>query len=93
MLPTDFPEANTTLSKPADSTDEQCTGLRAWSGEVVVDENGTKWPCIISKWQPSKEDIDTINAGGAIWLQVYGRGMSPVLLSTDYPFVSVETAE
>lgn len=84
MLPVDFKEANLTFGKPADMTDEQCSSLRVWVGN-----NPDQFPVIISKWQPSKEDIETINKGEGIYLTVTGSSMPPVSLFTENPFSTV----
>jgi len=83
MLPKDFQEANFTYHKPADMTDEQCSSL-----SVFIGKDGDGFPCIISKWQPNKEDIEAINNGDGIWLCITGTGMPPVSLFTDNPFES-----
>ena len=84
MLPVDFKEANFTFGKPVDMTDEQCSSLRVWKGNST---DGT--PCIISKWQPNKEDIEAIAKGEAIYLTITGHGMPPVSLQTEHPFVPI----
>lgn len=81
MLPINFPEANLTFTKPASMTDEECGSLPVFSGQ---DLDGR--PCIISKWQPSKEDIEAINRGEGIYLIISGTGMPPVSLQTEDPF-------
>ncbi len=83
MLPTDFPEANFTFTKPESMTDEECSDLRVFKGSY---HDGT--PVIISKWQPSKEDIEAINRGEGIFLLITGLGMPPVSIFTENPFVS-----
>jgi len=83
MLPIDFKEANFTFTKPAGWTDEQCSDLRVWRGAY---SDGT--PGIISKWQPSKEDIEAINRGEGIYLSITGTGMPPISLFTEYPFTA-----
>lgn len=89
MLPVTFPESNFVYTKPAGWTDEQCSDLPVWKGEAPIDEAGTKAPMIISKWQPSKEDIEAINRGEGIYLSITGNGMPPVSLFTESPFVQV----
>lgn len=86
MLPTNFPEANFTFTKPNGWTDEQCGDLRVFRGK---DSEGV--PCIISKWQPSKEDIEAINRGEGIYLSIVSTGMPPVSLFTENPFADVPT--
>ena len=77
MLPIDFDGANLTLEKPASMTDEQCTSIRAFKG---MDEENS--PFILTIWQPSKEDIEAINAGRPICLKTFGHFFPPVALFT-----------
>lgn len=86
MLPTDFPQANFTFQKPSGMTDEQCSDLRVWKGDVKIDEQGNTFPAIISRWQFSKEDLEEIQRTGCIWLSITGGGMPPVSLFTENPF-------
>lgn len=85
-MPVTFDQANFTFGKPPDMTDEQCSSLHVYKGECPVNEQGTMMPVIISKWQPSKEDIEAINKGAAIFLSITGQGMPPVSLFTENPF-------
>lgn len=77
MMPVDFEGSNITLGKPDGWTDEQCTSIRAMQG---VDTNGA--PYFLTKWMPSKEDIEAINAGRGFWVQTYGMYFQPVLIVT-----------
>lgn len=36
-----------------------------------------------TKWMPTKDDLDRLNAGAAIYLQTLGDGMPPVWCGTD----------
>lgn len=70
-------------------TDEQCSSLHVWKGyHKEMTDSKTFLPCIISKWQPSKEDIEAINKGEAIYLSITGHGMPPVSLFTENPFIT-----
>lgn len=82
MLPIEFPEKNFTFQKPASMTDKECSSLDVWRGET---EDGV--PAIISKWQPSREDLDALNRGEGLYLQILGTGMPPVSLYTENPFI------
>lgn len=84
MLPVNFPESNQPFTKPDGWKDEDCFDLSAYNG---FDENGK--PVVITKWQPSKEDIEAINNGDGIWVWVVG-GLPPMLLSTENPFIKTE---
>ena len=81
MLPLNFKESNFTFTKPAEMNDDECGDLGVYRGQY---SDGT--PCIISKWQPSKEDIEAINRGEAIYLSICGSCMPPVTLFTGNPF-------
>ena len=83
MLPVDFQEANFTFGKPVDMTDEECGSLRVHKGQYP---DGT--PRITSKWLPNKEDIEAINRGEGIYLNIIGYGMPPVSLQTENPFIT-----
>jgi hypothetical protein len=90
MLPIDFPEKNIIYEKPNGWTDEQCSDLSVWRGEVPIDDHGNTAPTVISCWQPSKEDIEAIIAGKPIWLYITGTAQPPVSLSTDHPFAQAQ---
>ncbi len=77
MLCIDFPEANHTIGKPHDMTDEECHSVRAHVGK---DETNT--PFISTVWQPSYEDLKALNAGRPVVLKILGMGMPPVSLYT-----------
>ncbi|GAB2959091.1 hypothetical protein GCM10027048_27900 [Hymenobacter coalescens] len=77
MLPVDFPGTNITFAKPGDMTDEQCYALKA-----MVGTDGNGFPYTLTAWQPSYEDLQALNAGRPIMLQIIGGGMPPVALWT-----------
>jgi hypothetical protein len=86
MLPIDFPEKNFVFKKPPDMTDEQCSDLSVWRGDIPCDEQGNCFPGIISCWKLSKEDLEEIQRTGVIWLSITGHGMPPVSVFTENPF-------
>ncbi len=77
MRPIHFEESNATFGKPLGMTDEECLPISAYVGK---DENGK--PYINTVWQPSKEDIEAINAGRPIIVNVFGAGLPPMCLFT-----------
>lgn len=85
MLFVEFEGANTQLNKPQDWTDEQCSSVVAYHGK---DNNGV--PVWILKCMPSKEDIEAIQAGRGIYLQVCGQRMPP---SDYFPPVGLFTVD
>ena len=78
-MPVYFEGCNRRFVKPSSMTDEECTPLDAFvfavpESDVVVTR---------TYWMPSKEDIDAINAGRGIALDIYiSGGMPPVSLFT-----------
>lgn len=82
MKPTEFSEQNKVFTKPENMTDEQCLPLPVWHG---TDQAG--FPLIISCWKPTEEEINQIKETGVIWLSIVGKGMPPVSLTTESPFV------
>lgn len=70
-------EGSKPIHKPADMIDEQCSSL-----DIVRLENSQGFPIIRSYWMPNKEDIEAINSGRGVWLDIIGHGMPPVSLFT-----------
>lgn len=80
MRPIDFEGANAIYEKPKSMTDEECFPVSAYQH---VDEKGNVVQ-INTVWQPSKEDIEAINAGRPIIVSICGSGLPPMsLLTTD----------
>lgn len=87
MLPIDFTERNFVYSKPEGWTDEQCSDLPVWKGEVPIDDKGNTAHGIISCWKFSKEDLKEIQRTGVIWLNVTADVQPPISLFTENPFI------
>lgn len=81
MLPTTFQGSNFVFTKPKSMSDEECSDLPVFRGK---DTEGT--PVIISCWKFSKEDLETIQKTGVIYLQTIGEVTPPVALYTENPF-------
>lgn len=84
MHPINFQGARE-IGKPEDMTDEQCYSLWAMPFEYKredPDGNTVTSNVWLECWQPSKEDIEAINAGRPIWLQIHSNGLPPVALLT-----------
>ena len=77
----DFPEANFSFTKPANTREDQCGTLRVQKG--IVDIGGDKFPVNISAWKPSAEDLERLNAGGLIYLNIFSQGHPMVSVSTE----------
>lgn len=73
------------IGKPEDMTDDECFSLWAMPIEytrTLPDGNPTVSKVWVECWQPSKEDIEAINAGRPVWLQIHSHGLPPVALFT-----------
>lgn len=73
------------MHKPEDMTDEQCYSLWAHQNDYQytgADGKEHDARCWTEMWQPSKEDIEAINAGRPIILQIHSHGLPPVALFT-----------
>jgi len=66
-------------------TDEECSSLDVWRG---ADEGGNHR--IISFWKPSYEDLQALNAGGGIYLDIYSIVQPVVSLYVESPFKPTE---
>lgn len=85
MLPTTFEGCNFVFTKPEGWRDEDCGDLPVYRGRALTEDGGT-YPCIISCWKFSKEDLEEIQKTGCIYLSVTGTRMVPVGLFTENPF-------
>jgi hypothetical protein len=86
MLPVDFTERNFVFTKPNDMTDEQCSDLPVFKGQT-----SDGFPCIVSCWKLSKEDLEEVTKNGVVYLSITGHGMPPVSLFTENPFIQTES--
>lgn len=77
MIPIVFEGCNTELKKPSDMDDNQCMSLPA---ACAYGPDGR--PYFVSAWKPNKEDVDAINRGEPIYLQLVGFERPPVVLYT-----------
>jgi hypothetical protein len=77
MRPIHFEESNITFEKPVSMDDSECLPISAYVGK---DENGNIF--INTVWQPSKEDIEAINEGRPIIVNVAGSALPPMSLFT-----------
>lgn len=66
MHPIEFP-GSYVIGKPKDMTDEQCSDIYAQSFTT-----GDGFPVFRMAWQPSLEDINAINAGRPVYLDITG---------------------
>lgn len=84
MKPIQF-EGAREIGKPKNMTDEQCSSIWAhnydfpFTGSDCKQYQGRIWT---EMWQPSKEDIEAINAGRPIILQIHSEGLPPVSMLT-----------
>jgi hypothetical protein len=84
MHPINFPGAKY-VGKPENVKDEHCFGMPAmpveypYTGEDGKQYQGRMW---VEMWQPSREDIEAINAGRPIILQIHSFALPPVAAFT-----------
>jgi hypothetical protein len=85
MMPIDFPGAKV-IGKPESMTDEQCSSIYAMDVNIDygkdAEGNDVKGRMWVEAWKPSKEDIEAINRGEPIWLQIHSNGLPPVAVFT-----------
>lgn len=89
MLPADFPQSNYVYEKPNNVSDELCVNLPAWKG-VAENDGDDSLPIIISCWRFNKEDLETIQRTGQIWISIMSDNLPPIALQTVNPFVEDE---
>jgi hypothetical protein len=77
----DFEGTNHAFGKPPEMTDDQCGTLRVKRG--IADLAGEDFPVSTSGWKPSPEDLERLNAGGLIFLNIFGIGHPVVSVSTE----------
>jgi len=75
LKPIEFPEANTVLNKPDNMTDEECMPL-----PVCVCRDSEDLPLIISCWEPTTEEWDTLLKQGRIYIAIVSEEYHPPLI-------------
>ncbi len=82
MIPVYFPEANKVFGPPKDLTEEQCSKVHAFVGEVQgggCDGMGM----IVVAYEPSPYDLEVLNNGGKVYLSCLGS-LPPHFLTTSF---------
>lgn len=94
MLAINF-EGAREIGKPKNMTDEECSSLailQSYSERpevrpefvMVGETEGPPYPFTLSCWQPSKEDIEAVNAGRPVWVRILTHTVHPIgLFTTD----------
>lgn len=77
----DFEGTNFAFTKPENTTDDQCGTLRVQRGLVEIE--GQDFPVNTSGWKPSPEDLERLNNGGLIFLNIFGAGHPMVSVGTE----------
>lgn len=77
MMPIDFENANVKIEVPEPRNEGMYTMYPAYEFRNEMDA-----PCLITLWQPSKEDIENIVAGRAIAVLQIGHGFNRIMLTT-----------
>lgn len=80
MIPIDFEGSNITLNKPDNMTDEQCLSIKAYKGL-----NNDGFPCFITCWKPSEEELEQLKQGYCVWLSVLSNSFAPASIYVSVP--------
>ena len=80
MMPADFPQANAKFRCPNGMDESQVITIPGFVGKLDGG-NLDGADVVIVAWIPSKEELEDLNNGGAIFLQVLG-GLPPHSLTT-----------
>ena len=80
MLPVSFPESNHVYRNP------NGFDTPAFRSPMRIDEDGNQVHTIVSFWKFSKEDLETIEKTGGIYLSVVALKKPPISLATENPF-------
>lgn len=92
----DAPEFYITMARPPSMTDEQCGSLTVRrvgaTGDMLsepavrivrqdyADGSPPVYPCYMSEWVPTPEELARINAGAPVRMLIVGGGLPPVSL-------------
>lgn len=77
------------IGKPDNMTDEQCSSVMAAKGKdttgypldktwVDSGQDVEGFPFYVTHWQPSKEDLEALNAGRGMWIKHVGAKFAPL---------------
>ncbi len=56
----------------------------------ILDQEVEGVNCMTSRWQPTAEELEMLNAGGAVLLTIIGMVHPPVMLRTQSPLEGTE---
>lgn len=85
MIPSEqFDESNMIHKAPENMP--ECLDLKTFVG-VQNDGNSV----VVSKWSPTKEELEELNNGGSVYLHIIGNSMPPVSLQCFNPFYNLDT--
>jgi hypothetical protein len=84
MKPTSFKETNHLLG----------AGNNPGTGDLpiarsLMDIEGRPFPCIISCWKLSPEELELIQQTGKVWIAVMGVGSPPIMPMISHPFADL----
>jgi hypothetical protein len=50
--------------------------------DVLINEavNGPETPCMVTEWEPSPEELQALNRGARIYIQILGRSHPPIMV-------------
>lgn len=70
------------IKKPPSMTDEECFSIWAMPVDIYDDNKIPKGRMWVEAWKPSKEDIEAINRGEPVWIQIHSMGLPPIAVFT-----------
>lgn len=73
------------IGKPENMTDEQCFSIWAHNQDYTyTGEDGKQYQTRVwtEAWKPSKEDIEAINRGEPVYIQIHSIGLPPISVFT-----------
>jgi len=86
MQPVSF-EGAKEIGKPKGMTDEQCMSI--WASSGVTAEG---FPFFLEAWKPNYDDLQALNSGEPIYIQILSNGLPPISVFTiDFQQQSLNT--
>lgn len=80
MKKVQHPSNNSVLEAPTGMTIEQCSALAVTRIEYTGENN---LPGIRSYWKPTEEELNYLNSGAFVMLEILGTTMPPVYIGVE----------
>lgn len=91
MTPAKFPEANTCYGPPNDMDESQVQTIHAFVG-LIQGGNVDGAQVVVTAWKPNEEDLQRLQSGGLIYLEILGQILPPHSIHTEVEFIKNEQA-